>query len=400
MVDKARVGQKIYSLRKKKGITQEGLARLVNVTPQAISKWENGATLPDTGLLPKLAELFAVSMEDVLCIERAQTAAQPKASNKVMLPGLQYRPCVPPLVGCIQSCLDYLGIHVSTGWLSAPYAFMVNVDEQVTFKGPECWSDNGCFDELVRNCGGIVYNFGALNSAADIGDKRREAWDLIRDSIDKGLPCYGWELDMPFYYMIAGYDDIGYYYIDPDTLGVAGPKPYQELGDSEWGCLEIHVIRPGSISDNLKTVKDVFEYALGVGKPDIHRPNEGFTMGIEAYEAWQKAILSGKARYYGSAYNAAFWARCKNLAVLFLKESKLRLGLWEERFDQAIAHYEAAAAALTKLSLLLPLRGGTDEELDEDQKAQSIRLLQTAQRSERKGLAENGAILNEIYRVW
>ncbi|MNE28672.1 hypothetical protein D3C80_1221200 [compost metagenome] len=146
---------------------------------------------------------------------------------------------------------------------------------------------------------------------------------MIRDSIDKGLPCYAWEMDKPLYYMIAGYDEIGYYYIDPDTEKTSGPKPYMELGDTDWGCLEIHIIRPGSISDNLKTIKDIFEYAINVGNPDVHQPNQGFTMGTEGYRVWREALSSGNVDYYGMAYNASFWARCKSLAVLFLQERKL-----------------------------------------------------------------------------
>ncbi len=45
MVDKTVVGKKIFELRKKKGITQDYLAKQINITPQAISKWENGVTL-------------------------------------------------------------------------------------------------------------------------------------------------------------------------------------------------------------------------------------------------------------------------------------------------------------------------------------------------------------------
>lgn len=39
------IGKNIYSLRKKQGLTQERLAELVNVSFQAVSKWENGGSL-------------------------------------------------------------------------------------------------------------------------------------------------------------------------------------------------------------------------------------------------------------------------------------------------------------------------------------------------------------------
>lgn len=400
MVDKEAVGTKIYTLRKKKGITQEVLSKLINVTPQAISKWENGQTLPDTGLLPSLAELFCVSLEEILCVSENSNHSIHKRDNRIMLPGIKYFTCTPPLVGCIKSCLDYLGIHVSTNWVSAPYAFMLNINEEVSFKGPENWGDNGCFDELIRNCGGIVTNYGFHKSEDNIDQKRKQAWDMVRDSIDKGLPCYAWELDKPLYYLLAGYDSSGYYYLEPASGDISGPKPYQELGDSDWGCLEIHIIRPGSISDNLKTIKDVFEYAVNVGNYEVHVPNKGYSMGVEAYQVWWESLEKGNADSYGMASNASFWSQCKNMAALFLLESKYRIGAFDTLFDSAAAHYRHCAKSLAQLSQLYPLTGNYTDEYDDCKKEKAITLLKAAQKSERLGLADVSAILDEIYKIW
>jgi len=400
MVDKIKVGQKIFSLRKKMSITQDNLANLVNVTPQAISKWENGITLPDTCLLPILSELFHIRIEELLCVSNQSSFInQNKENNKVLLPGLIYYPGTPSLVSCIKSSLHYLGIHVSLGWISAPYAFMLNINGEVSSKGPEFWNDNGCFDELVRNCGGIIENLSGWKGDVDISRKRKEAWNLIRNSINKGLPCYAWEMDKPLYYLIAGYDEIGYYYIEPDTMKIAGPKSYNELGESEWGVLEIHIIRSGSISDNLKTLKDIFEYAINVGNSKIHHPNPGYTMGINAYQIWWESLSKGNANYDGVAYNALFWAKCKSLAALFLQEGKLRIGIMEDLFDNAISNYESASKLLYRLSLIFP---GKRENISirQEQRTEAVNLLQAAQKCEKEGLTEINNILNEIYKIW
>lgn len=52
------VGERIAELRKEKNMTQEALAAALNVSSQAISKWENNATMPDISLLPRIAELL------------------------------------------------------------------------------------------------------------------------------------------------------------------------------------------------------------------------------------------------------------------------------------------------------------------------------------------------------
>lgn len=57
------LGNKIRALRKKKGITQEQLASALNMSPQAISKWEMGAGYPDVALLPVIAAYFGVSLD-------------------------------------------------------------------------------------------------------------------------------------------------------------------------------------------------------------------------------------------------------------------------------------------------------------------------------------------------
>ena len=58
------IGKKIAELRKARGITQDELARHVGVSAQAVSKWENGG-VPDTELLPKIAEFFQVSIDSL-----------------------------------------------------------------------------------------------------------------------------------------------------------------------------------------------------------------------------------------------------------------------------------------------------------------------------------------------
>ena len=66
MLDNIYVGNQIASLRKANGFTQEELAARLGITAQAISKWENGHTLPETAMLPLLAELFECSIDSIL----------------------------------------------------------------------------------------------------------------------------------------------------------------------------------------------------------------------------------------------------------------------------------------------------------------------------------------------
>ena len=57
------IGQRISKLRKEKSLSQEYIAEQIGVTRQAVSKWENDTSAPDTYNLIALAELFNVSVE-------------------------------------------------------------------------------------------------------------------------------------------------------------------------------------------------------------------------------------------------------------------------------------------------------------------------------------------------
>lgn len=57
------IAKNITELRKKKGITQEQLAIALNISPQAVSKWETSTSQPDTQTLPLIAEYFEVSID-------------------------------------------------------------------------------------------------------------------------------------------------------------------------------------------------------------------------------------------------------------------------------------------------------------------------------------------------
>jgi len=61
-----RTGTYISSLRKVKDWTQLELAEKLHVTHQAVSQWEKGASFPDVSLLPQLARLFGISVDDLL----------------------------------------------------------------------------------------------------------------------------------------------------------------------------------------------------------------------------------------------------------------------------------------------------------------------------------------------
>ena len=66
------LGRRIAAHRKRLGLTQDSLAEQLGVTAQAVSKWENDQSCPDIAMLPKLAEIFDVTIDALLGMEKKQ----------------------------------------------------------------------------------------------------------------------------------------------------------------------------------------------------------------------------------------------------------------------------------------------------------------------------------------
>ena len=65
-MDTLKIGQYIQHLRKSAGMTQKDLADKLNISFQAVSKWENGDTLPDTGILLDLCDILDTTADKLL----------------------------------------------------------------------------------------------------------------------------------------------------------------------------------------------------------------------------------------------------------------------------------------------------------------------------------------------
>lgn len=70
------LGKRIAAHRKRRNLTQDKLAELCGVTAQAVSKWENDQSCPDISMLPRLAEVFHTTTDQLLGLEGAAPAPE------------------------------------------------------------------------------------------------------------------------------------------------------------------------------------------------------------------------------------------------------------------------------------------------------------------------------------
>ena len=81
------IGNKIYELRKKEGLSQEQLAEKLNVTRQTISKWELNETVPDIKQAKEISKIFKISLDELVNNDVEDFVIQ-KVSNLEKLSGI------------------------------------------------------------------------------------------------------------------------------------------------------------------------------------------------------------------------------------------------------------------------------------------------------------------------
>ena len=85
-----KISENIAALRKQAGITQEELANRLNVSNQAVSKWEAGKCCPDIEVLPELAAFFEVSLDELLLGEcRIKTKLYDETKDPLVLSAIK-----------------------------------------------------------------------------------------------------------------------------------------------------------------------------------------------------------------------------------------------------------------------------------------------------------------------
>jgi hypothetical protein len=297
------------------------------------------------------------------------------------LPGLRIRQRSVERLGCIKGCLAYLGSDLSFPWLygGTGHAFIISLDPGVDVSSPDSWDFQPQYD-LGRNLGYVVDGFQVW--AADLSDdvlreKQREAWDFVRDHIDRGIPCFGFELKAYYggYWVIYGYEeetwspevrerDIqdartgGYYYSGWEE---GGPLAWDKLGTLFIPNLEIRSVELCPAAPDVTTVREGLSYAL----KHAQNPPEWFEgqakSGPAAWTYWAEALETGQAKRDHHTYNLKLWLECREMAVAFCREAKERLtGCCDALFDEAAAHYDAVCTILQSAVALHPARDKPD----------------------------------------
>lgn len=146
------VGNQIYALRKAKGMTQNELGERLNVSFQAVSKWERGETLPDTGILVDLANVLETSVDNILNGGRKVMSYRGKITVSDMKEGIM--------------CLEKLGKLLGKDNIIYRYA-VKGINENMNTDIEACFTDDYIFECFVAEA--IIQNLKA-GSYIDLTD--------------------------------------------------------------------------------------------------------------------------------------------------------------------------------------------------------------------------------------
>jgi len=383
---------------------------------------------------------------------------------QVKLENLKWRPFWASYIGTLKGCLDFLNIRMSDSWLSGGvgHAFVLNINKNVSAAGPTAWN-NEMTRLLGHNLGFNVNSVSAWKNDPQFETKQRLAWETVKRSLEKGIPCLGWELGIAEYYVVNGYNQYGYFYSGIGTadylfdlendwkqdleIGVFSEKmrqvlllrgltlstnvqiymrfgcwiikdvedgrefsvlednkgrlmfhgeynisqafkPWDQLGRSSIGLLELYTVEPAYLSNDPAIVKEALEFAIEYGQGPRKWVKEGFNSGLQGYETWRYALDNRCADGFGVAYNASFWQECRTLAAQFLVEAADRIGgVNAIELYEAAKWYDEVSQELKFVAEKFPFHQRSPEHIrDGDALDQASHALGRAQRAEQQGM--------------
>jgi len=323
-MDTKQIGQNIAALRKSNGYTQETLAEKLNISPQAVSKWETGVGLPETSLLVALSDLLHTTIDEIFQLDkpknnivdfRNRNLAAPNAKllNEIPRisrwnppPGCDMYYSMPAMIAealcCIEAYEKGESINVPMSVLNNKYydlmhitgmgyGFLWNDNRQMV---EELWQIND-FEEMASNamryCGRDYLWLKQSNATKD-EMRRTLVWSLTNNRpVVTNMCCLEFNI-------ITGYEDngnmlIGYTHCEEcatrqNEYGMfVNPARWDEETEP-WILVIGDKIEP-SFSD-----KDTMEYALSVLDKNTGEPNHFHydAVGDDGLRKWFSACES------------------------------------------------------------------------------------------------------------
>ena len=286
MIDIKKVGERIASLRKERGLTGEKFAELLDVSPQAVSKWETGKNLPETMLLPDISRILSVPIDSILIPAIYPIKLHLGGHYIDGLPLLQYgQLCDCTWAGSIKLLFDAIGLKVTysdiMGFSGACYFFAMKTN----------WCPSASMLQIAYNPNNTLEKAVGVERTLFVPENRDSK---IKEAISQGNPVM---LIQPRVEMewgvLCGYTEDGRLYgrsyfdnLKPEKKDIFTNNDYF-LADSYPGADPSLIyylngrITPIPLSEALKKSLETAQWLYTTGNK---HNNPDYVLGLSAYD--------------------------------------------------------------------------------------------------------------------
>ncbi len=272
-------------------------------------------------------------------------------------------------------------------------AFRIIIDrERVNVAGYSAFEWPLHHQEQFANLGFRTRYEGGPTEIPPTQEELERALELIHWSLDRGIPVLAWDLFVPEFGIIYGYDD------EARTLRCRditkdGELPYEKLGRGQVHELYVMAITDTLPADKWTMLHGALRMAVRHAREQGYkREHSQYRNGLAGYDAWIEAFEKRNVEVYGNTLHGLYVYDQRLFAAQFLKQIAAELqgeSAAAKRLrllaGQAAVHYDNVADRLGEFVVRFPFPKGGDPN-DAEQAAAAIRLLAEARAEEEQGV--------------
>lgn len=161
MIDQVKIGSFLKELRKEKELTQEQLAEIFGVSSRSVSRWENGNTMPELGILVELADYYEVDIKEIIDGER-KSEGMKKEEKETLQKVADYAEAEKKLVVRRKCIVTFLGTFVFALCIMIGYIVFPKLPEGSFLRSNGLWLGIGIIG--LVGLWGIVIHENRKNS--------------------------------------------------------------------------------------------------------------------------------------------------------------------------------------------------------------------------------------------
>ena len=164
MIDQIKIGGFLRELRKEKELTQEQLAEKFGVSSRSVSRWENGNTMPELGILVELADYYEVDIKEIIDGERKSEIVE-KEEKETLRKVADYADLEKKLVVKRKCIVTFVGTLMFALCIMIGYIIFPKLPENSFLRSDGLWLGIGVTGVVLL--WGIVIHENRKNSKQD-----------------------------------------------------------------------------------------------------------------------------------------------------------------------------------------------------------------------------------------